>query len=169
MQGGSLWGFIHGDGSYRPEEDVRGNIAVAKDVGCHGVLVRKGIIHRDLKSQNCSWHLACGPRIGSGIMSPSGPKWRTLASLRLRTHADVTAGATQKLLADKHQRTWPPNFSSYPTREWTKVRCVFIRRDVVECFTGGYPGLMANHLQVIFAVAVEAVDFRCRMHLRAAA
>ena len=87
-------------------------------------LSTKGIIHRDLKSQNVL--LASRMWTSDWRGGDDEPIWAKVADFGIaKAHGHTlmtTAGATQKLLADKaHQRTWPPNFSEdYPTREWTR-------------------------------------------------
>ena len=164
MQGGSLWGFIHGDGSCRfgrrltYEETLR----VAKDVaGAMAFLSTKGIIHRDLKSQNVL--LASRMWTSDWRGGDYEPIWAKVADFGIaKAHGHTlmtTAGATQKAPGGQGTPAYmaPELFRGLPDAGMDE-KCDAYSYGVMlwECFTGRVPwDWMANHLQVIFAVAVE--------------
>ena len=164
MQGGSLWGFIHGDGSCRVgrrltyEETLR----VARDVaGAMAFLSTKGIIHRDLKSQNVLLTSRAWTSEWRG--GDNEPTWAKVADFGIAKACGqtlmTTVGATQKNAGGQGTPAYmaPELFRGLPDAGMDET-CDAYSYGVMlwECVTGRVPWeWMANHLQVIFAVAVE--------------
>ena len=135
---------------------------VAKDVaGAMAFLSTKGIIHRDLKSQNVL--LASRMWTSDWRGGDDEPTWAKVADFGIaKAHGHTlmtTAGATQKAPGGQGTPAYmaPELFRGLPDAGMDE-KCDAYSYGVMlwECVTGRVPwDWMANHLQVIFAVAVE--------------